>query len=98
MLTHLAPPVAATLLDRLLARANSRAVVVCSGVDLDLKGRIATAGFRPWPGRLEEIHDAFASHRMHYRQNRGQHYFELEDIDRTRPDWPVRYGTLFYRE
>ncbi len=98
VLTHLEPPAATVLLDRLLARANPRAVFVCSGVDLDLKARIAGAGFQPWTGRLEEIHDAFASHRMHYRQNRGQHYFELEDIDRTRSDWPVRYGTLFYRE
>ena len=98
VLTHLEPPVATTLLDRLLARAKPRAVVVCSGVDLDLKPRIAAAGFRPWLGRLEEIHDGFTTHRMHYRQNRGQHYFELEDIDRTQPDWPGRYGTLFYRE
>ena len=98
VLTHLEPPGAAALLDRLLARAKPRSVVVCSGVDLDLKARIAAAGFRPWTGRVDEIHDAFASHRMHYRVNRGQHYFELEDIDRARPDWEVRYSTLFYRE
>ena len=97
VLTHLAPPAATALLDQLLARAKPRSVVVCSGVDLDLKTRIAAAGFRPWIGRLEEIHDGFTTHRMHYRQNRGQHYFELEDIDRARPDWPTRYGTLFYR-
>ena len=98
MLTPLEPSAATTLLDRLLARARPRAVVVCSGVDLDLKTRIAAAGFQPWLGRREEIHDGFTTHRMHYRQNPGQHYFELEDIDRARPDWPVRYGTLFYRE
>ena len=97
VLTHLEPPAATSLLDRLLERAKPRAVFVCSGVDLDLKARIAAAGFRPWTGRLEEIHDGFTTHRMHYRQNRGQHYFELEDIDRTRPDWPTRYATLFYR-
>ncbi|MBE7212816.1 MAG: hypothetical protein INR65_17525 [Gluconacetobacter diazotrophicus] len=97
VLTHLTPPVAATLLARLLDRAKARAVFVCSGVDLDLKARIAAAGFRPWTGRLEEIHEAFATHRMHYRLNRGQHYFELEDIDRARPDWEARYSTLFYR-
>ncbi len=98
VLTHLAPPTATALLAQLLARAKARAVLVCSGVDLDLKARITAAGFRPWTGRLEEIHEAFATHRMHYRVNRGQHYFELEDIDRSRTDWPVRYSTLFYRE
>ena len=97
VLTHLQPTSAAVLLERLLARAKTRAVFVCSGVDLDLKAEIVAAGFQPWTGRLEEIHEAFATHRMHYRQSRGQHYFELEDIDRSRPDWPARYSTLFYR-
>jgi SAM-dependent methyltransferase len=97
VLTHLEPPSATLLLDRLLARAKHRAVFVCSGLDLELKTRIAAAGFAPWMGRLDEIHEAFASHRMHYRVNRGRHYFELEDIDRGRQDWPVRYSTLFYR-
>ena len=98
VLTHLEPPAATALLDRLLARAKSRAVFVCSGVDLDLKTRIAAEGFRPWTGRLAEIHDGFTTHRMHYRQNRGQHYFELEDISQAQPDWPTRYATLFYRK
>ena len=98
VLTHLQPAPAAGLLDRLLARAKPRAVIVCSGLDLELKERITAAGFRAWTGRLDEIHDAFASHRMHYRLNRGQYYFELEDVDRTRADWPARYSTLFYRE
>ena len=98
VLTHYDPPGARALLGRLLEFARSRSVFVCSGLDLNLKEQIAKAGFRPWTGRIEEIHDAFASHRMHYRVNRGQHYFELEDIDRSRTDWPVRYSTLFYRE
>lgn len=97
VLTHLEPAPATALLETLLARAKARAVFVCSGLDLDLKARIAAAGFRPWTGRLDEIHDAFATHRMHYRVNRGQHYFELEDIDLSRADWAVRYSTLFYR-
>ena len=97
VLIHLEAPLAVSLLTRLLARAKPRAVFICYGLDLDLKTRITEAGFRPWTGRLEEIHEAFATHRMHYRQNRGQYYFELEDIDRTRPDWEARYGTLFYR-
>ena len=97
VLTHLGPSPANALLDRLLRCAKPRAVFVCSGLDLDLKARVAAAGFRPWLGRLDEIHDAFATHRMHYRINRGQYYFELEDIDRTRPDWEARYSTLFYR-
>ncbi len=97
VLTHYDPPGAEALLDALLARARERAVFVCSGVDLNLKAHIIEAGFRAWTGRLEEIHDAFASHRLHFRENRGQHYFELEDIDRGRPDWEARYSTLFYR-
>lgn len=97
VLTHLNPPAATALLDALLRHAQRRSVVVCSGLDLDLKSRLVEAGFLPWTGRLEEIHDAFASHRMHYRLHRGQHYFELEDIDRARADWETRYSTLFYR-
>ncbi len=97
VLTHLAPPPASALLARLLALAKPQAVLICAGMDLDLKTRIAEAGFRPWTGRIDEIHEAFATHRMHYRENRGQHYFELEDIDRCRADWESRYSTLFYR-
>lgn len=97
VLTHLHPPAATALLGALLTHARRRSVLVCSGLDLDLKAHLAAAGFQPWTGRLEEIHDAFASHRMHYRLNRGQHYFELEDIDRARPDWETRFSTLFYR-
>ena len=72
--------------------------MVCSGLDLDLKTGILSAGFRPWTGRIEEIHEAFWSHRMHFRANRGQHYFELEDFDSTRSDTAGRYATLFFRE
>ena len=97
VLTHLDGPTAAALLARVLARARPRAVFVCSGLDLALKAQVAAEGFRPWTGRLEEIHEAFATHRMHYRENRGRYPFELEDIDRARADWPVRYSTLFYR-
>lgn len=97
VLTHLVPPTAAELLGRILELARPRAALVCSGLDLDLKTPILAAGFQPWTGRLEEIHDAFWSHRMHYRENRGQHYFELEDIDPGRPGFPGRYATLFHR-
>lgn len=98
VLTHLIPPVAARLLDRVLVQASPQAAVVCSGVDLDLKQRILDRGFRPWTGRLAEIHEAFWSHRMHYRENRGQHYFELENLDHTRADFAGRYATLFLRD
>lgn len=97
VLTHYEPAAAMLLLDRLLGLAAPKAVFVCSGVDLALKSRITGAGFEPWLGRIDEIHEAFVSHRMHYRQHPGEHYFELEDIDRSRPDWRTRYATLFHR-
>lgn len=97
VLTHHEPAAAERILDAVLALAAPQAIAVVSGLDLALKQRCAAAGFLPWTGRLQEIHEAFVTHRRHYREDRGRYYFELEDLAAERPDAALRYATLFYR-
>ncbi len=97
VLIHLDRSRAEPALTNALSAARPKATFVCAGMDLDLKPRIAAAGFRPELDRIEEIHDGWRACRHHWRTERGQYYFELEDLDRTRPDWPERYGEIFSR-
>ncbi len=97
VLIHLDRPRAEPVLDHALAAARPRAVLACAGMDLDLKPRVRAAGFIPFTGRIDEIHDGWRACRHHWRTEPGVYYFELEDLDRSRPDWADRYAQIFLR-
>ena len=63
-----------------------------SGVDLDLRTKMATAlGWKPVPDLLEEIHEGDPSLRASW----PHRYWGLEPIDKGRPDWIIRYASVF---
>jgi hypothetical protein len=65
--------------------------LVVSGVDLDLRSRVlAGLGFVPVTARCEDIHAAEDVH-----ASWPLHFWGLEPIDRTRPDWAAHYATVF---
>jgi chemotaxis methyl-accepting protein methylase len=98
VLIHMSRPLAQRSVRTLLGLMRSPGILVCGGMDLDLRGALQAAGLRPVPHRVREIHDAWASHRFHFQHDRGRYYFELEDVDETRPDWIGRYSSVFVRE
>jgi hypothetical protein len=65
--------------------------LVVSGADLDLRSRVlGELGFVPVTARWEEIHAAEDVHEAW-----PLRFWGLEPIDRTRPDSPARYATIF---
>ena len=98
VMIHMNPSLACKCLENILKQVSKRGVLICGGMDINERIRVVDAGFTPWESSIHEIHDSFSSHRMHYRENRGQFYFELEDLDKNRTDWMVRYSTIFIRK
>ena len=88
---------AAKCLTNVMQLVRSPGILVCAGLNLELKNLIADAGFVPSTEFIHEIHEGWSSHRLHYQENRGKHYFELEDLDETRADWQIRYSTIFIK-
>ncbi len=73
-----------------LAQPNGYLVV--DGVDLDLKTRVMRSlDLRPVEDRIEEVHVADPT-KADWPWTRWSH----EPLDRTRPDWVLRYSTIFY--
>jgi chemotaxis methyl-accepting protein methylase len=63
-----------------------------SGVDLDVRTKVAKElGWRPLPDLLEGIHDGDRSLRADWPCK----YWGLEPLDKTRPDWGIRYAAAF---
>lgn len=63
-----------------------------SGVDLDVRARVARdLAWLPVRELLEEIHDGDPS----LRQGWPWKYWGLEPLDRRRPDWIARYASVF---
>jgi SAM-dependent methyltransferase/mannose-6-phosphate isomerase-like protein (cupin superfamily) len=63
-----------------------------SGVDLDIRARVAgDLGWKPLPDLLEEIHEGDPSLRKAW----PWHYSGLEPLNKRRPDWRIRYAAGF---
>jgi SAM-dependent methyltransferase len=92
-LCHMPPPDA----DRCL-RAIGRLVkdgghLVVSGVDLDVRTRVASdLGWIPVSELLEEIHDGDPA----VRNDWPWEYWGLEPFDPARQDWRLRYASVFH--
>jgi hypothetical protein len=98
VLVHMERPMAERCLQNVLRMLRSPALLVCGGMDLDLRPSIRSAGLRPITDSIREIHEAWAANRHHYRHDRGAYYFELEDLDERRPDWVTRYASIFVKD
>jgi chemotaxis methyl-accepting protein methylase len=91
-LCHMRPPDAERCLRGVARRVAPGGVLFVSGVDLDVRTKVAVElGWKPWPESLEEIHDGDSS----LRHGWPFRYWGLEPIDKRRTDWTLRYASVF---
>ena len=65
-----------------------------SGADLDVRSRVMRElGWTPLQDRLEEMHDGDPQ----VRRDWPWRYWGLEPLAKSRPDWSLRYASLFPR-
>ena len=90
-LFHLSPERSEACLRNLARLVAPGGYLVVSGVDLDLRSRVlGELGFVAMTARWEEIYAAEDVH-----ASWPLRFWGLEPIDRTRPDWPNCYATVF---
>jgi chemotaxis methyl-accepting protein methylase len=91
-LCHMAPPDAERCLRSLARLVAPGGYLFVSGIDLDVRTKVARAlGWKPVPDLLEEIHDGDRS----LRKDWPCKYWGLEPLDKGRPDWAIRYASVF---
>lgn len=93
-LCHMQPEVAETALRNIATLVAPRGYLVCSGVDVDVRTKvIRSLGWTPITERIEELHDG--DHTL--RDGFPWEYWALEPLDKSKPDWQLRYATVFQR-
>ena len=91
-LCHMEPAEAEACLRNLACLVDAGGYLVVSGIDLDVRTKIATdLGWTPVRDSLEEIHDGDPVLRWGWPWG----YWGLEPLDKSRPDWIVRYASVF---
>jgi chemotaxis methyl-accepting protein methylase len=93
-LCHMQPPAAEAALRSIATLVAPSGYLVCSGVDVDVRTRVMRSlGWLPITEQIEAIHDG--DHTL--RDGFPWEYWALEPLDKTRPDWELRYATVFRR-
>jgi chemotaxis protein methyltransferase CheR len=91
-LCHLSPRDAERCLRNVARLVVPGGCLFVCGVDLEVRTKVAReAGWHPIPDLLEEIHYGDHSPLGAW----PWHYWGLEPLDKSRPDWQVRYCTAF---
>ena len=91
-LCHMDAPDAERCLRNLAQLTSPGGYVFVSGVDLDVRTKVALdLGWEPVSELLEEIHDGDGSVRADW----PWRWWGLEPLDRRRPDWKIRYASAF---
>lgn len=91
-LCHMPPADADRCLRRLAGLVAPGGHLFVSGVDLDVRTRVARdLAWKPVPQLLEEIHDGDPSVRGDW----PWRYWGLEPLNRAARDWPIRYAAVF---
>jgi chemotaxis methyl-accepting protein methylase len=94
-LCHMNPADSERCLRNLAKLVRAGGYIVVSGIDLDIRTKVAVdLGWKPISELLEEIHDGDPS----VRRDWPWRYWGVEPLDRTRPDWEVRYASVFRTE
>jgi chemotaxis methyl-accepting protein methylase len=91
-LCHMAPPEAESCVRNIARIVNPGSYLFVSGVDLDVRAKVA--GDLRWPPVLElieEIHDGDPSVRGDW----PCAWWGLEPLDKKRDDWQMRYAAVF---
>jgi chemotaxis methyl-accepting protein methylase len=91
-LCHMAPAEAEQCLRSIARLVVKGGYLFVSGVDLDVRTKVATElAWRPVLDLLEEVHDGDGTLRGDW----PCRYWGLEPLDRSRPDWQTRYAAVF---
>jgi len=91
-LCHMRPSDAERCLRRVARLVAPGGYLFVSGIDLDVRTKVATdLGWRPVAALLEAIHDGDRS----LRKDWPCKYWGLEPLDKRRPDWRMRYASAF---
>jgi chemotaxis methyl-accepting protein methylase len=91
-LCHMEPPEAEQSLRSIARLVAPGGYLFVSGIDLDVRTRVASAlGWRPVLDLLEAVHDGDRS----LREDWPCKYWGLEPLDKRRPDWELRYASAF---
>ena len=91
-LCHMAPSEAEQCLRNIARLVNPAGYLIVSGIDLDVRTKVAgDLGWRPVQELLEEVHDGDSCLRAHY----PWHYAGLEALNKRRQDWRIRYASAF---
>src|ERR1700682_94414 len=91
-LCHLRPADAERCLRNIARLVAPGGYLFVSGVDLDVRTKVATGlGWKPVPDLMEQIHDGDQTLRVSWPYK----YWGLEPIDHRRRDWKVRYASVF---
>lgn len=93
-LCHMPPAAAEQCLRQLIRLAKPGGYLFISGVDLDVRSKIAReCGLRPLTHLIREIHEGDSS----LRDDWPLRYWGLEPFDQSRTDWKLRYASVFQR-
>jgi chemotaxis methyl-accepting protein methylase len=91
-LCHMAPPEAESCLRNIARIVNPGGDLFVSGVDLDVRAKVARdLRWRPVLELIEEIHDGDPSVRGDW----PCAWWGLEPLDKKRDDWQMRYAAVF---
>jgi SAM-dependent methyltransferase len=91
-LCHMQPAEAEACLRTVARLVDAGGYLVVSGVDLDVRTKVAIdLGWKPVRDSLEAIHDGDPVLRWGWPWG----YWGLEPLDKARPDWQVRYSSVF---
>ena len=91
-LCHMRPSEAEECLRKIARLVAPGGYLFVSGVDLDVRTKVATElGWKPIAELLEEMHEGDSSLRASW----PHRYWGLEPIDKRRPDWRTRYASVF---
>jgi SAM-dependent methyltransferase/mannose-6-phosphate isomerase-like protein (cupin superfamily) len=92
-LGHMYPRKAEKCLRNIARLARPDGYLIISGVDLDIRTKVATdLKWRPVNQLLEDVHEGDSSVRALW----PWHYSGLEPFDKKRQDWGRRYATAFH--
>ncbi len=91
-LCHMEPEHAERCLRNLARLVDPGGYLFVSGIDLDVRTKVARdLGWTPVRDLMEDIHDGDRT----LRRSWPCRYWGLEPLDRGRPDWQVRYASVF---
>ena len=91
-LCHMEPAQAEACLRNLVGLVDPGGHLVVSGVDLDVRTRVATdLGWKPVRDSIEDVHEGDPVLRSGWPWG----YWGLEPLDKSRADWNLRYASIF---